>query len=53
MTKGMYVKLKNYNVRGQISEVRPEGVCVKDAIGQCYFCHESELIAITEGEAVD
>lgn len=48
MTKGMYVKLKNYNVRGQISEVRPEGVCVTDAIGQIYFCHESELVILTK-----
>ncbi len=49
--QGTYVKLKNYNVCGRISEVLPDGVCVKDAIGQRYFCHVSELIAITEGEA--
>ena len=50
MTKGTYVRLKNYNVCGRISEVLADGVCVKDAIGQRYFCHESELVAITEGE---
>lgn len=50
MAKGMYVRLKNYNVCGRISDVLPDGVCVKDAIGQRYFCHESELAAITEGE---
>lgn len=50
--QGTYVKLKNYNVCGRISEVLTDGICVKDAIGQCYLCHELELIAITEGEDV-
>ena len=46
MTKGMQVKLRNYNVNGTITAVTPDGYTVKDELGRLYFCFESELVAI-------
>lgn len=46
MTKGMHVRLRNYDISGIIMAVLEDGYTVKDVLGQKYFCFESELVAV-------
>lgn len=50
MTKGMLVRYKKYNVAGRIVAVQADGLVVRDPLNREYFCHESELIAISKLE---